>query len=108
VGMELRPRRVRAAAELWRTMTDRHGVHGRDRVWEHPDLLPSTDDLDDPAAFTERANAEPADLDDPIAALQRTERETPGNQPGGKRNDTETGTEQGRDDGNGDDQPEGR
>jgi uncharacterized protein (DUF2342 family) len=39
------------AAELWRLLADEGGIAGRDHVWEHPDLLPSGDDLDDPAAF---------------------------------------------------------
>ena len=30
------------------------GIDGRDAVWAHPDLLPSSTDLDDPAAFVAR------------------------------------------------------
>ena len=51
VGLNLRPRRLQDAAELWRLLADEGGNAGRDHVWEHPDLLPSGDDLDDPAAF---------------------------------------------------------
>ena len=51
VGLELRPRRLRAAAELWRLLTEQRGVEGRDALWAHPDLMPTADDLDDPAAF---------------------------------------------------------
>jgi putative hydrolase len=51
VGLNLRPRRLQDAAELWRLLADEGGIAGRDHVWEHPDLLPSGDDLDDPAAF---------------------------------------------------------
>jgi putative hydrolase len=54
VGLELRPRRLREATALWTTLTEHRGAEGRDRVWEHPDLLPSSDDLDDPAAFARR------------------------------------------------------
>src|SRR5262249_4148004 len=43
VGLELRPRKLRAAAELWRRLTDRHDMERRDALWNHPDLLPSTD-----------------------------------------------------------------
>ncbi|MCA1822385.1 MAG: zinc-dependent metalloprotease, partial [Pseudonocardia sp.] len=46
-------------------------------LWNHPDLLPSTEDLDDPAAFVDRAARHAADLDDPIAALQRTAADAP-------------------------------
>jgi putative hydrolase len=51
VGLELRPRRLREAATLWRTLTDVRGVQDRDAIWDHPDLLPTSDDLDDPDGF---------------------------------------------------------
>ena len=54
VGLELRPRRLREAATLWRTLRERRGPDGRDEVWKHPDLLPGADDLDDPAGFVRR------------------------------------------------------
>jgi putative hydrolase len=54
VGLELRPRRLREAATLWRTLRERRGAEGRDELWRHPDLLPSGDDLDDPEGFVRR------------------------------------------------------
>jgi len=59
VGLELRPRRLRDAATLWGALRDRHGPQARDAVWAHPDLLPSSADLDDPLGFAqgERAGA---------------------------------------------------
>ncbi len=51
VGLELRPRRLREAAAIWRGLTQARGVDGRDAVWAHPDLLPTADDFDDPDAF---------------------------------------------------------
>lgn len=51
VGLELRPRRLREAAAIWRGLTEGRGVTGRDEVWSHPDLLPTSEDLDDPDAF---------------------------------------------------------
>jgi putative hydrolase len=51
VGLELRPRRLREAAELWRLLGETRGVDGRDATWAHPDLLPDASDLEDPAAF---------------------------------------------------------
>ena len=77
VGLELRPRKLRAAAGLWRMLTDQHGVEGRDALWRHPDLLPTAEELNDPAAFVDRAARHAADLDDPIAALERTAAEAP-------------------------------
>ena len=54
VGLELRPRRLREAATLWQTLTERRGADARDAVWAHPDLLPSATDLDDPVGWVER------------------------------------------------------
>jgi putative hydrolase len=51
VGLELRPRRLREAAAIWQGLTTERGVAGRDAVWAHPDLLPTSDDLDDPDGF---------------------------------------------------------
>jgi hypothetical protein len=66
VGLELRPRRLRAASELWRLLTEQRGVEGRDALWAHPDLIPTADDLDDPAAFVARNESS-----DPIAELEK-------------------------------------
>jgi putative hydrolase len=66
VGLELRPRRLRAASELWRLLTEQRGAAGRDALWAHPDLVPTADDLEDPAAFVSRA-----DGSDPIAELEK-------------------------------------
>ena len=38
----------------------------RDALWAHPDLIPSADDLEDPAAFVARE-----ELGDPIAELEK-------------------------------------
>jgi putative hydrolase len=62
VGLELRPRRLRAAAELWRSLTDLRGIDGRDAIWAHPDLVPTAEDLDDPTGFAERTALAPDDV----------------------------------------------
>ncbi|WP_420196546.1 zinc-dependent metalloprotease [Microbacterium testaceum] len=76
VGLELRPRRMREAAALWRAVTDAVGVDGRDALWDYPDLMPTSDDIDDPAALVarltaaSRGEAAPADaMDDALAQL---------------------------------------
>jgi putative hydrolase len=51
VGLELRPRMLREAAELWSGLTSVRGVEGRDALWAHPDLLPTAEDLEDPETF---------------------------------------------------------
>jgi putative hydrolase len=61
VGLELRPRRLREAAALWRAVLAERGQDGREAVWAHPDLMPTAEDLDDPAAFAAGGSA-PLDL----------------------------------------------
>jgi putative hydrolase len=51
VGLELRPRMLREAAQLWEGLGSARGTDGRDALWDHPDLLPSAEDLADPEAF---------------------------------------------------------
>jgi putative hydrolase len=75
VGLELRPRRHRSAAALWKLVGDQHGIEVRDSIWEHPDLVPNSTDLDDPLEFAERLGNTRAALDDPMAELERTLRE---------------------------------
>jgi putative hydrolase len=58
VGLELRPRRLREAAALWAALREARGADGRDAVWGHPDLMPDSDDLDDPGAFARRSTEE--------------------------------------------------
>ncbi|MFB6723873.1 zinc-dependent metalloprotease [Kribbella sp. NPDC056345] len=62
VGLQLRPRRLRDAANLWAAVRDARGIDGRDNLWSHPDLLPSTSDLDDPIGFAQ-LTSELSDLD---------------------------------------------
>ncbi|REE98769.1 zinc-dependent metalloprotease [Thermomonospora umbrina] len=65
VGLELRPRRLREAGALWRALTTARGVEGRDAIWGHPDLMPHTEDLDDPDGFVHGRPDQPglSDLD---------------------------------------------
>jgi putative hydrolase len=58
VGLELRPRRLRDAATVWGAMAQQHGSAERDRLWSHPDLLPTSEDLDEPLDFVARQGAD--------------------------------------------------
>lgn len=51
VGLELRPRRLREAAEMWRRVGEAVGIEKRDSVWDHPDLLPREADISNPSAL---------------------------------------------------------
>lgn len=63
IGLELRPRRLRDASRLWASLTDARGVDGRDGLWEHPDMLPTAQDLDDPDGFVHREQMDFSELD---------------------------------------------
>ena len=72
VGLELRPRKLREAAALWQRLTEAAGVDARDAIWQHPDLLPGADDLDEPAGFIDRViGGDTSGIDEAIARLER-------------------------------------
>ncbi len=74
VGLELRPRRLRDAANLFAALEDSGGPVARDGAWRHPDLAPSTTDLDDPLGYVERtARPETDAMDAALDALLRGE-----------------------------------
>jgi putative hydrolase len=72
VGLELRPRRLREAASMWQQLTDAVGAEKRDALWSHPDLMPTAEDIDDPAALIARVTGgapEPDAIDRAIEDL---------------------------------------
>ncbi len=71
VGLELRPRRTRDAANLWAATRASRGPEARDASWGHPDLLPSTADLDDPLGYADTGHTPevPDELDAELARL---------------------------------------
>ncbi|TIH36954.1 hypothetical protein D4765_09185 [Subtercola vilae] len=80
VGLELRPRRLREAAAMWQAVTDAVGAEGRDALWSHPDVVPSSDDIDNPQALVARLLAgepEPDEMDLAIADFFRAEEAGP-------------------------------
>ncbi len=70
VGLELRPRRLREAAAMWRAVTDAVGAEQRDALWSHPDLVPVASDIDDPAALVARLTGPAPEPDDIDRALE--------------------------------------
>ncbi|MET7595386.1 zinc-dependent metalloprotease [Streptomyces sp. NPDC005481] len=91
IGLELRPRRLRDASRLWASLTDARGVDGRDGLWAHPDMLPTSSDLDDPDGFVHREQLDFSELDKMLG-------EAAGG-PGGRQNlkKDETGETRGKD-----------
>lgn len=82
VGLELRPRKMREAAVLWERLTEAVGTDARDGVWQHPDLLPSAADLDEPAGFIDRmiggdTSGIDSAFEQAIADLEKEQRDGP-------------------------------
>jgi putative hydrolase len=69
VGLELRPRRLREAAQMWQAVTDAVGVDKRDALWSQPDLIPTSADIDNPAGLIARITGEVV-LDDMDQAIE--------------------------------------
>src|SRR6516225_5761174 len=87
VGLELRPRRLREAAAIWRGLTDARGIEGRDAVWAHPDLLPTADDFDDPDSFVRgRPELDISDLESEAGPEDSGDKD-PGEEPPPPRDD---------------------
>jgi putative hydrolase len=54
VGLELRPRRLKDAKNLWAALENAGGQEFRDAPWSHPDIAPTGADLDDPLGYVEQ------------------------------------------------------
>ena len=59
---------------MWQAVTDAVGAEARDALWAHPDILPGSEDLDDPMALVRRlthtAEGGEPELDDVDQALE--------------------------------------
>ena len=55
---------------MWQKITDEVGDEKRDSLWSHPDLLPGSDDIDDPAALIARLSGPDAAADDVDQAIE--------------------------------------
>jgi putative hydrolase len=70
VGLELRPRRLREAAVLWQTVSDAVGAERRDDLWSHPDIVPTSADIDDPQGLVTRLTSNEPAFDDVDQAIR--------------------------------------
>lgn len=64
IGLELRPRRLRESAALWRALGTQLGNEGRDALWDHPDLLPTVEEITNPDAVIARLKSSAGGEDD--------------------------------------------
>ncbi|MBK7821351.1 MAG: zinc-dependent metalloprotease [Tessaracoccus sp.] len=73
LGLDLHPRLVRDAKNLWAALLHHRGAEGRDAVWGHPDMLPTAAQLADPLPFAAgqlaAADAPEDDLDAELRKL---------------------------------------
>lgn len=56
IGLELRPRRLREAAAMWREIARATSADLRDSLWNHPDLLPTAEDINEPSKLIAKLN----------------------------------------------------
>lgn len=69
VGLELRPRKVREATAMWLLVGNALGPAKRDALWDHPDMLPSASDIEDPATLIARLQGHGDDFDSALREL---------------------------------------
>ncbi|MFT9397859.1 MAG: zinc-dependent metalloprotease [Bifidobacterium psychraerophilum] len=117
LGLQLRPRRLREASEVWERITAAQGQDARDAMWSHPDMLPVLGGADDEDALIEAPSgasvgetadathsgvdwdAELSKLLDDNASNQQHGADTDSNASEDKSSDADTDT---KNDGNGD------
>ncbi len=64
VGLHLRPRQARNAAQIFQAVQAADGSEARDKLWSHPDLVPTADELATPELFLHSREARAAGPDD--------------------------------------------
>lgn len=80
VGIELSAPKVDAAAELWRRTTVAVGAEKRDKAWDHPDFLPTAEQIENPASFIDSLldDAPDSGFEEEFAKLEEMLREQDG------------------------------
>jgi putative hydrolase len=69
IGLEIRPRKVREATALWTLVGGALGAAKRDAIWDHPDMLPTAADIEDPGSFIARLQGNGDDFDSALREL---------------------------------------
>jgi coenzyme F420 biosynthesis associated uncharacterized protein len=60
LGLDIKLRQYEQGKRFCDAVATEAGIEGLNRVWEAPEALPTTDELDDPAAWLERLGPAPA------------------------------------------------
>jgi putative hydrolase len=61
VGLEVSPRTIRECVDFWNQISEILPIEERDRLWEEPFALPTSDEIADPQGFL-RGRSAPDDL----------------------------------------------
>ena len=66
LGLELSPKLRREAGAMWQQVSDAIGKEAADKLWAHPDQLPSSDEIKNPEQLLKRISGESDDFDDQL------------------------------------------
>jgi len=66
LGLELSPKLRREAGAMWQQVSDAIGKEAVDKLWAHPDQLPSSDEIKNPEQLLKRISGESDDFDDQL------------------------------------------
>lgn len=69
LGLELSPRKIRDAVNLWAACVEYRGKESLAEIWAHPDLIPTAQNLEDPLGFAKGEVTNSDDLDAELAKL---------------------------------------
>ncbi|KQB87575.1 zinc-dependent metalloprotease [Corynebacterium lowii] len=100
VGIEFSAPKVAEAMELWRRVDTAVGVERRDAVWDHPDFLPTAEDLDNSAEFIDGLLDEGGVHGfDPISEIEELEKRLAEDSKGDSQDDSQSEDENKGEDG---------
>ena len=68
LGLQLQPKLRREAKSMWQQL-EQLGPAARDALWQHPDQLPSIEEIADPMLLMARLNQDPDDFDGELRKL---------------------------------------
>ncbi|MBM7051067.1 zinc-dependent metalloprotease [Rothia sp. ZJ1223] len=71
LGLKVQPRKFREATDFWRGYESEHGAAARDQLWNAPENLPTSDELEDSQAFEDRSEFLNSTDEDFDAALEK-------------------------------------
>ena len=71
LGMKMRPRQARGAAQLMSLVEAEGGRSSREHLWHHPDFIPTSSDLDQPESYLLLKEVTSEEVDELDAELEK-------------------------------------